>query len=156
MSSKPKVYLAGPIQDCNRREANDWRDDVTFSLRQHNIIGISPLRCEPLIGETYNGGNADPRFGTARAIASKNFFDVANCDMVLAYMPRNLEKSTLSIGTILEIGWAFGLRKPVVLVTDDERLVKHPVMNSNVAWLLPTLEDGVDVVLGILGDYANG
>lgn len=147
------VYLAGPITNNTREEANEWRAATRERLWSHGIAGISPLRCEPLIGERYTLGTPDPRFGTARAIASKNFFDVAACDVTLAYMPLELEKETLSLGTLLEIGWAFGLRKPVILATDDERLIRHPVVNSSVAWLVPTLSDAVDVVIGILEDY---
>ncbi len=67
---KPTVYLAGPIAGCDKGEANDWRWHVAGKLRASGIVGISPLRCEPLVGERYMVGYEDPRFGTARAIAS--------------------------------------------------------------------------------------
>lgn len=82
------VYLAGPILGCTDGEANDWRRTVDKHLRPHNIIGVSPLRCEPLHGERYSMDYPDPRFGTARAIAAKNRFDVLNCDMGLFYIPK--------------------------------------------------------------------
>ena len=45
------IYLAGPIAQCSYKEANDWRDYVSNKLHE-NIIGISPLRCEPMAGMT--------------------------------------------------------------------------------------------------------
>lgn len=150
------VYLAGPILGTTEAEAKDWRNTVASKLYCHNIRGISPLRCEPIVGEVYGtGNNADPLFGTARAISSKNFFDVQACDMTFAYMPKHLEKQSVSIGTILEIGWAYALRRPVVLVTDDPYLMQHPVLNSCAAWLVPTLDDGIELAVGILGDYVK-
>ena len=73
---KQTVYLAGPIMGCTRTEANDWRIEFARQLADNDIRGVSPLRCEPLIGEHYSMEYADPKFGTAKAIGSKNMFDV--------------------------------------------------------------------------------
>jgi hypothetical protein len=82
------VYLAGPILGCTEGEANDWRLKVDKFLRPFNIVGISPLRCEPIHGERYTMEYADPKFGTARAISSKNLFDVHECKLGIFYIPK--------------------------------------------------------------------
>lgn len=89
MHTQPRVYLAGPITDATRAEAFDWREYVQGRLAPHGIIGVNPLRCEPLrAGATrYTATDPDPKFGTARAIGAKNLFDVMSCEMTLAYMP---------------------------------------------------------------------
>lgn len=148
------VYLAGPIAGCDLGEANNWRKYVSDCLQQHNIKGISPLRCEPLIGERYATGYDDPRFGTARAIASKNFLDVQMCDMTLCYLPRSLNERRLSVGTVLELGWAHALRKPTILVSDYPFLTEHPVVQANAGWILPDLNSAIEVITGVLADYA--
>lgn len=148
------VYLAGPIAGCNLGEANDWRRYVCGRLEPHNIRGISPLRCEPLIGERYSTGCDDPRFGTARAIASKNFLDVQMCDMTLCYLPAALNERRLSVGTVLELGWAHALRKPTILVSDYPFITEHPVVQANAGWILPTLTEAIEVIIGVLSDYA--
>lgn len=174
------VYLAGPILDCTGPEANDWRKLVAGKLAEHNIIGVSPLRCEPLIGERYTANYPDPKFGTAKAISAKNKFDVAACDLVFAYLPkvytdghivgpkafdphhgpdiRAKHQKRDSIGTILEIGWASSQQhsKPVILITDDEFIIEHPVMAACNGWCLPTLDDGIEVAVGLLGGYTGG
>lgn len=150
------AYLAGPILGCDRGEANDWRYDVAAKLKEHRIVGISPLRCEPLIGDRYNMNYTDPKFGTARAIGSKNYFDVQNCDMTLAYFPKPREGGYPSVGTICEVAWAYSLRKPAIVVTDDPFMAEHPVLNSCAGWLLLTLDDAVDVLIGVLGGYCGG
>jgi nucleoside 2-deoxyribosyltransferase len=148
------IYLAGPISDCDRGEANNWRSDLRIKLAAYDIRGISPLRCEPLVGERYGLGIPDPRFGTARAIASKNFLDVQMCDITLCYMPKNLNERRLSVGTLCELAWAHALRKPTILVSDFPFLLEHPVVQANASWILSTLDEAVEVIVGVLGDYA--
>lgn len=149
------VYLAGPITGCDIGEANNWRRRAMDALHDVGIRGISPLRCEPLHGERYGLGNEDPRFGTARAIASKNFLDVQMCDVTLCYLSTELNQRRLSIGTVIELAWAHALRKPTILVTDYPLLIEHPVVQANASWIVPTLVEGLDVAIGILGDYCG-
>lgn len=153
---KKFAYLAGPILGCDEGTANDWRYKVAAALRAHDIIGISPLRCEPLIGEVYTASYPDPKFGTARAIGSKNLYDLRTCDLTFAYMPKLAPGARDSIGTILEIGAARENNKLIILVTDDPFLQAHPVMTTFTGWTLPTLEDGIDAVIGLLGGYTGG
>lgn len=152
---KKYVYLAGPILGCTGPEANHWRKSVCEVLKDHGIIGISPLRCEPLIGERYTMEYPDPRFGVPRAIAAKNFHDVINCDMTLAYMPLEMGEN-ISLGTVVELAWAKGLNKQVILVSDHPKVLQHPVIDACVNWKLGTLEEAVDVMIGVLGGYTGG
>lgn len=152
---KRTVYLAGPILACNKSEANDWRYYVADKLQPHGIIGVSPLRCEPLIGERYSMGYQDPKFGTARAIGSKNVFDVKHCDMTLAYLPTPPEGRHQSYGTIIELAWAHMLGCPAILVSDDPGVMEHPVINACAGWMLNDLDDAVKVLIGILGGYTG-
>lgn len=150
-----RVLLAGPIAGCTQSEAKDWRDYVSAKIALFGIIGVSPLRCEHLVGPVYSLNHPDPRFGTARAISSKNFFDMQSCDMVLAYLPLALNMKRPSYGTIIELGWAFALRKPTILVTDDKYVREHPVINACSAWVLDNLEDAIDTIVGILEVYVD-
>jgi nucleoside 2-deoxyribosyltransferase len=81
---------------------------------------------------------------------------VKNCDMVLAYLPLPPAGRDQSWGTLMEIAWARALDKQVILVTDDPRVVAHPVVNACAGWVLPHLDDGVEVAVGILGGYVGG
>lgn len=150
----PTVYLAGPIGGCDRFEANEWRHIAEAYLRQFGIKGISPLRCEPLIGERYTNVNPDPKFGTARAIASKNLADVRMCDITLVYLPRELNERKPSYGSVCEISWAHALGKPTILVSDDPAIIGHPVIQANAGWIVDNLDDGLEIAVGILAAYA--
>lgn len=154
------VYLAGPIVGCNKAEANDWRKSVDLELMRESkdrIRGISPLRCEPIVGERYLLNYEDPKFGTARAIGSKNMADVRWCDMVLAYLPiLKTPNWTQSYGALIELGWAHALNKPIIIVSDDPKIIAHPVTNACAGWVLSDLDDAVDVVIGLLHGYEGG
>ena len=152
---KKFVYLAGPILGCTKGEANDWRHQVSAALIDHGIIAISPLRCEPLFGERYTEGSMDPRFGTPRAISSKNRHDVQNCSITLAYLPLEMGPN-ISLGTIGEIFWADAYDKQVILVSDHPKIIAHPVLDAAVDWKLGTLEEAVDVIIGVVGGYCGG
>ena len=88
---KKYIYLAGPIAGCTETEATEWREYVCTYF-PYGIIGISPLRCEPLKeGLTYTDEGATPKmWSDPRAIATKNWLDTESCDLVLAYLPKEL------------------------------------------------------------------
>jgi nucleoside 2-deoxyribosyltransferase len=150
------IYLAGPIAGCTEEEATEWRDDV-INMLPHNIVGISPLRCEPLEeGKTYTEEDATPKmWSDPRAIATKNWLDTESCDLVLAYLPKKLNDKRPSYGTVIEIGWAIGLRKPLIVVSDDKYMMNHPLIQHNASWRLDNLEDAVEVIMGLFGDYVG-
>ena len=86
---KKYIYLAGPIAGCTAEEATEWRKYVC-TFFPHGIVGISPLRCEPLKdGMTYTEpGATEKKWSDPRAIATKNWLDTESCDLVLAYLPK--------------------------------------------------------------------
>ena len=153
---KKYIYLAGPIAGLNEEEATEWRGWDRENL-PHGVIGISPLRCEPLKdGMVYTDeGATDPMWSDARAINAKNWLDTESADLVLAYLPKEMNDRRPSIGTIIEIGWAIGLRKPLIVVSDDEYLMEHPLIQRNASWRLDNLHDAVEVITGLFSDYVG-
>ncbi len=148
------IYLAGPISGCTGGEAHHWRDVVCNELDKASphLIGVSPLRCEPIIGTRYENEYDDDRFGLPQVIAAKNYLDVKRCDVTLAYMP------TLSIGTLQEIGWCKPLGKPVILISDLPEIRNNAVIKATVPWRFTYADNGfekaVDVIRGIYEVYA--
>ena len=156
MSMKKYIYLAGPIAGLTEEEATTWRNDVDLMLPD-NIVGISPLRCEPLRpGMVYtDDGATDKMWSDPRAINAKNWLDTESSDLVLAYLPKQMNDRRPSIGTIIEIGWTLGLKKPLIVVSDDNQMLDHPLIECNAAWRLKELDDAVEVILGLFGDYVS-
>ena len=153
---KKFVYLAGPIAGLTEHEATEWRLEVR-DLLPYNVIGISPLRCEPLeAGKVYTDpGATDKIWSDPRAINAKNWLDTESADLVLAYLPKEMNDRRPSIGTIIEIGWSIGLKKPLIVVSDDKQIMEHPLIECNAAWRLDELDDAVEVIIGLFGDYVS-
>ena len=73
---KRYIYLAGPIAGLTHDEANEWRTYVQKKF-EPGIVGISPLRCEPLEeGKKYAEDNSVVKmWSDPRAISCKNWLD---------------------------------------------------------------------------------
>jgi nucleoside 2-deoxyribosyltransferase len=156
MSMKKYVYLAGPIAGLNEEEGTGWRNEVDLMLPD-NIIGISPLRCEPVKpGMRYDDpGAVEKLWSDPRSINAKNWLDTESSDLVLAYLPKQYNDRRPSIGTLIEIGWTIGLNKPLIVVSDDNQMLDHPLIECNAAWRLNELDDAVEVIIGLFGDYVS-
>ena len=57
-----------------------------------------------------------------------------------------------SYGTVCEIAWGYSLQKPIVIVSDDEEVQKHPLLYTSGAHF-PDLHDGIDYINVLLGEY---
>ncbi len=149
------VYLAGPIAGCNQDEAKTWRDEIMFQLPP-NIVGISPLRSEPADSDgVYKLTYDDVLYGSAGAISAKNMMDVRTCDLLLAYLPKELNDRRPSYGTIWEIASACMLSKPVIIWTDDDYVRGHPLLKFHVPWFVSNQREAVAVITGLFGDYVK-
>lgn len=159
------VYLAGPIAGCDYGEATDWREYVSGKFR-NGITGISPMRlkewCQRVAKITdvdqYKDIGTTAEYlisGESHAIAARDFNDVKTADMLLVNLPKVLNDRRPSWGTAIEIGWAAVHRVPIVLVTDDDNLAKHPLVRESVGWIVPNLDMGIAVINSVLGAYVG-
>lgn len=157
MTTRPTIYLGGPIFGLAEGDAKNWRRHVADQLEAHGINAISPLRCEPAVNGKYELSYPDPCFGHAKAILGKNFLDVRRCDFALFYFPERAENQQLSIGTTGELSWCYALRKPSCVVTTDPLAANHPFTSLQPDWpILPTLDDAVRLITGLYSGYILG
>lgn len=163
--TQKNVYLAGPIANCTFDEATNWRDYVCANLAP-GVKGVSPMRLKDWCAriekietvDQYRRVTSEEEFllsGESHAICARDMFDVMNCDMVLMYLPKAMNERRPSWGTAIELGWASAFRKPIVLVTDDDKLAMHPLARESVGWIVPNLNMGIDAVNSVLSVYAG-
>lgn len=100
---------------------------------------VSPLRgkLDLLNKETSIKHTYDHAMGTSKAIMKRDHHDVSTCDAVLVNFTG---AKNISIGTVMEIAWAYELRKPVIVVTDNE-IHRHPMIDEAVMYTVPTIEE---------------
>ena len=140
------IYLAGPIEGCNRKEIVDWREDMTNHFRRYadSIRTVSPFRCEEapdISGPLNNAIELDYIRPIDRAIFDKNWYDCQSCDAILAYLPKEINDRRPSIGTLFEIAWFISMCKPIFIVSDDPVCVSHPLIKANTGWIYKNFED---------------
>ena len=108
-----KIYLAGPIEICSEDEILVWRNYVENKLKNSYKI-ITPK---------YHLGSDSEIFENTRT-------NVEECDIVFAHLPKAINQRRSSYGKIFEVAYGHALKKRVIVISDDEFVHKHPVMNQ--------------------------
>lgn len=144
---KHTVYLCGPITGGSWTDAMQWRAEAARKLHP-DIVALSPMRNKTslLAFEDGNGGDAD--MSTMKAITTRDRFDTMRCSVLLSYLKDVPER--VSIGSMIELGWADARRIPIVIVMDMNNVHYHPIVRSMAGWIVPTLDDAIEVVNNIL------
>lgn len=93
-----RVYLAGPINGRSDAECNDWRAEAKRLLAKHDIL--DPMARDYRGVEDINVSD----------IVEGDKADIDSCDAILAHC------DTPSVGTSMEILYAWDRGKPVVVV----------------------------------------
>jgi nucleoside 2-deoxyribosyltransferase len=141
---KPIVYLAGPVTGLSYAQVTTWRTEAKRRLAPDvecadPLRGTEHLRHETKIKTTYT----EHPFTTRRGIMMRDYFDVCRSTALLVNM---LDAPDVSKGTIMELAWAYHLRKPVVMVTEPEGNLHdgHPMLLETYDFRVPTIDAGID------------
>lgn len=136
------IYVAGPIDDNNLDAAIEWRKEVhEWEPLPDEVEVYDPLRNkdkEAIRGRVYYHNE----------IVMRDLDDIDKCDIILANIPKSNSEKQL-FGTPCEIMYAWLLRKPVVMVTDDPRLKNHYWVKCLCVKVLPD----VTTALNYIEDY---
>ena len=142
------VYLAGPIAGCTYKGCVGWRDYAIAQLAPFGIVGLSPMRCkEYLAKEESIKASYNTVMSCGKGVTARDRWDTSRCDVVLVNF---LGATEVSKGTIMEIAWADILRKPIVLTIDEGNVNDHPMIRNVSGFIVPTLDEGVEVVKALL------
>jgi len=92
-------------------------------------------------------------FYTSRGIMARDFNDVKQADALLVNL---LGAKKPSLGTIMELAWAFALQKPCVVVIEKNGNPhdNHPMIHEAISFRVDTLDEGVSSVAVLLGHNA--
>ena len=143
-----RVYLAGPISGLTYEGCTDWREFAQEELSKFDIEGVSPMRSKSILKKYATIADEYPKhvLSTAKGITHRDMWDVRRCDIVLVNF---VGAESVSIGTVLEIGAAYALSKPIVLCMEKGNIHRHAMVSTMCGWELDTLEKGIDTVLSL-------
>lgn len=151
-----KIYLAGPITGLLHADTIKWRDKFTAAFEGTNIQCFSPMRGKDhlaLLDTAIAGSYPEDILACEKAIMTRDRHDCTKCDLVVmnllkAYMPPS---GKVSVGTIIEIGWADANRVPIIAIMDKEGSpYEHPMVNQAVGFRCETIEQAVETAKIIL------
>jgi hypothetical protein len=142
-------YLAGPIAGLDFAGGQSWREYVMSKLPQE-IRGISPLRAKGerlvrvgIINDSYE----DNPLTSAKGINTRDRFDCTRADCIIMNL---LGASKVTIGTMIEIGWADAARRPIILVMEKDNIHNHPMVRECAGFIVDNLDEAITVCEAIL------
>lgn len=148
------VYLAGPITGTTYGECTDWREYVKRNLAP-GVVGYSPMRAKAYLARLPDAISGHGReyahlgaLSLGAGVVARDRFDTTRCDVVLVNL---LGASRVSIGTMIELGWADAARNPIVLAMEDDNPTHdHMMVRTLAGYIVPTLDEAIHVVNAIL------
>lgn len=146
-----KVYLSGPISGLTYEQSIGWTDYAKTELAKDGIDGYKPLRGKKFLKDVGQIGeyvSVDHWMSTPKAILERDSYDVRSSDVILVNL---LGAKTRSLGTTSEIGMAYVLNKPIVLVMEKSgNCHDHPFITEPPKWWVDNLDIGISIVKSIL------
>lgn len=148
------VYLAGPITGTAALDAQEWRQNQVLhdALRLQmweplspfdGILGYSQQDVEEEHSAAVPAWFEDSALGEGAALkaVNKDFLYITHASAVLANFTG---ASHASIGSCVELGYAYGLGKPIISVIESEDNIHyHPFPVGVSVAVVPTLEAAV-------------
>ena len=119
-----KTYLCGPINGRSDDDCKGWREYVKERL---------PNTLDPM-DRDYRGRELEP--GIAKEIVENDKADIDSCDTMLVYFDRP------SVGTSMEILWAWLNSTPIVLIDKSEKPLS-PWLLYHCERVVKSLDEGI-------------
>jgi nucleoside 2-deoxyribosyltransferase len=154
------VYLAGPIDGLTYGEATRWRNKFRDDLSYHGIKAVDPMRSQTYLAEI-EGPLTSCKIAasvaenkstlTASHITAADKFDCTNCSFIIVNV---LGAKKVSIGTMIEVGWANANNIPIILVIEEEGNVhEHPILDECSGFRVDDLEKAKELIIELLSAY---
>ena len=153
MNTDFRVYLAGPITGLSYDGAQDWRDVAKRVLAESHVKAVSPLRSKeylrgiPALTADCAGYGDLNCMSSPRGIMTRDHYDATQSDALLVNL---LGSTRVSIGTVMEIAWAWDNGLPVVVAMEKEgNPHEHAMITEAIGFRVTTLEEAIQVIVAI-------
>lgn len=145
------LYLAGPIAGCTYGECTDWRKYVASKLPPH-IHGVSPMRGKEFLEkkmkkQVLGSEYAESPLCLVPGVTCRDRNDVFRADAVLVNL---LGAKKVSIGTMIELGWADASRRPIILVMEPGNVHENLLVRGVSGFVVDNLDDAIAVAVTVL------
>jgi len=146
---RPKVFLSGPISGLTYDGSEAWREEFE-ALVGPEITCLSPLRAKHFLrphGAIEQSYGEVSTLSSDRGIMTRDHYDCARADLVVC----NLSGvNRVSIGTVMEVAWAFAYRKPLVMIMEPGSVHDHPMIREAISFRAKDVAEAAALVRAIL------
>lgn len=139
------IYLAGPITGLTFGACTDWRDYMTNKFPKH-IKGQSPMRGKEYLSKerTISDQYVGSVLSCQKGITTRDRWDTSRCDAIVVNL---LGATRVTIGTMIEIGWADAFRKPIILIMEEEgNLHDHSMVRECAGFIVRSVDEAINVL----------
>lgn len=146
------VYLAGPITGCSYNGCTHWRERFENALNSNEVQALSPMRGMSYLesSDVIEQDYPDHVMSCQRGIMVRDHFDTKRATILIANL---LGAEKISIGTVMEMAWAWDNGIPVVCMMEPEGNVHdHPMLRETIGFRVESEEEALHVVCTILFD----
>ena len=142
------LYCAGPITGVSYGESTDWRSYVAEKLPAH-IKAVSPMRGKKYLSneKSIQDSYEEHPLSCQKGITCRDRMDVMRCDMMIVNF---LGATRVSIGSVIEIGWADAFRKPIILVMEKENIHSHAIVREVSGYIVSNLDEAIEIAIAVL------
>lgn len=143
---KKSVYLAGPIHGQTYKSASGWRSDAATLFKEMEVDVWDPFRGYRSLrhkgADVLHHTDIESIQGVSNAAAmTRDLEDINRADLVLMNLS-GVDK--VSIGTMVELGWAAKHRTPVISILLPGEIHDHPFVRE-MTHVTESLRDGIDL-----------
>lgn len=139
------LYLGGAIDGQTYEGCTEWREYAIKELAKEGIIGISHMRGKEFLKkhQVLRDGVEKHVLTTDEGITTRDMWDVRRSGAVLFNL---LNATKISIGTMIEYGWASAFSKPIITVMEREgSRYEHAIVRGLTSFRVDTLDSGLAV-----------
>ena len=140
-----KIYLAGPIEGCSYEECTSWREEF-IKLIPKEIQCLSPMREKTFLQHETKTANCpvDAMMSSDRGIMTRDCYDCHRADLLVINF---LNAKRVSIGTVMELAWAWHAHIPTVVIIEDDNMHNHCMLNECMSYRVKTLEQAAKAAI---------
>lgn len=125
---------------CSFKEMNEWRVYAAEKLDSYSVKCINPAR-------SFTASSVPSE--TSKWINRRDYNDCVRAQVVLVNL---IGMKHLSIGTIMEIAWAYQKQIPIVCVCEAKGPQDHPMLKDSITHEVLTLDEGIAAVKELLSE----
>lgn len=151
---KKYLYLCGAITGLSYEEARyGWRKQVVEALAGSEIVPVSPMRWKTHLENVADRDSLSPLgdpesvLSCSRGLTTRDRFDVKRSHLLFANL---LGMDRVSIGSMIEFGWADAWRIPILAIMEHGNRHEHAMVHELIGWRCHTLEEGITVARAVL------